>query len=42
MSGLFDLSRVCSSPRKFYFIVYSSVDGCNPFSGTGAHEGTPR
>ena len=42
VSSLFDLSRVCSSPRQFYFIVYSSVDSCNPFSGTGAYEGTPR
>ena len=42
VSSLFDLSRVCSSPRQFYFIFYSSVDSCNPFSGIGAHEGTPR
>ena len=42
MSGLFDLSRVCSSPRQFYFIVYSLVDDFNPFLGTGAHEGIPR
>ena len=41
-SGLFYLSRVCYSPRQFYFIVYSSTDGCIPFSGTGVHEGAPR
>ena len=40
-SGLFDLSRVCSFPRLFYFVVYSSVDGCNSFSGASVHEGTP-
>ena len=41
-SGLFYLSGVCYSPRKFYFIVYSSANRCVPFSSTGAHEGAPR
>ena len=41
-SSLFDLSKVCSSPRQFYFIVYSSAEGCVPFLGFGTHEGAPR
>ena len=41
-SGLFDLSRVCSFPRLFYFVVYLSANSCNSFSGTDVHEGTPR
>ena len=40
--GLFDLSRVCSSPRQFYFIVYLSANSCVPFSGFSVHEGAPR
>ena len=41
-SGLFDLSRVCSSPRQLYIILYSSGNGCVPFLGIGAHEGSLR
>ena len=41
-SGLFDLSKVCSFPRLFYFVVYSLDDGCNSFSSAGAYEGTAR
>ena len=40
VSGLFDLSRVCSFPKLFYFVVYSSTDGCNSLSGTGVYEVT--
>ena len=40
--GLFDLSRVCSFPRLFYFVVYSLADSCNSFSGVGAYEGAAR
>ena len=39
---IFDLYRVCSSFRKLYFIVCSSVDDCVPFLGVGVHESTPR
>ena len=41
-SGLFDLSRVCSFPRLFYFVIYSFADDCNSFSSAGAYEGTAR
>ena len=42
LSGLFDLSRVCSFTRLFYSVVYSLADGCNSFSSTGAYESTAR
>ena len=42
VSGLFDLSRVCSFPRLFYFVVYSLASGCNSFLSADAHEGAPR
>ena len=42
LSGLFDLSRVCSFTRLFYSVVYSLADSCNSFSGTGAYESTAR
>lgn len=42
VTGLFNLSWVCSLPKLFHFVVYSLVDDCNSFLSAGAYEGAPK